>query len=560
MSETLNRAPSEAVYDDWQVQAYKALGEKVQANEKAKAALANGFIPDQKTIRDKPLPPIQYNGKPAPNSWIGKQLAGQLFGDPDDRAGRTLKKVDGKDVDLHGQNCQKIGAMLNDGTAAAVKIIGEGKRQLRGNFFSADGYNLKNNDNKVDTSRPVVLLLTGSSGSAEEQGFDVAKFYTETGASVLSVNYAGFGGNAAPPDGTSELSLQQDAQSMLQHLINLGYDPDKIIIHGYSLGAAVAAELQRANEANGVKFRGAVQDRPMLSAVHGVEGHYTKITHPVAALTRDKVSGFQGERAIMQMDHATPMVITSDKGRFAERADELREKLKKNHSNVSGEHSGGGHFDHKKMLEANKKALVDVIAAGGKGAQIGDQAEPDEMAYEKLVRTCERAIDEIQKGATGAAAKFADLPEAGGASAAMELRREVLALIGDLVDVLNYAPVKCPEIAQLQPAIQGAMGELERLAVALRAKATTDTNKPSVCTQEVDIAAARAADVLDRIAQAGGLAAASKELKDEVVKVWRLMMGLGIRRKNQERMRGDLRDLFDELYAAMDEIGGYYVL
>ena len=117
----------------------------------------------------------------------------------------------------------------------------------------------------------------------------------------------------------------------------------------------------------------------------------------------------------------------------------------------------------------------------------------------------------------------------------MELRREVLALIGDLVDVLNYAPVKCPEIAQLQPAIQGAMGELERLAVALRAKATTDTNKPSVCTQEVDIAAARAADVLDRIAQAGGLAAASKELKDEVVKVWRLMMGLGIRRKNQER-------------------------
>ena len=143
MSETLNRAPSEAVYDDWQVQAYKALGEKVQANEKAKAALANGFIPDQKTIRDKPLPPIRSNGKPAPNSWIGKQLAGQLFGDPDDRAGRTLKKVDGKDVDLHGQNCQKIGAMLNDGTAAAVKIIGEGKRQLRGNFFSADGYNLR---------------------------------------------------------------------------------------------------------------------------------------------------------------------------------------------------------------------------------------------------------------------------------------------------------------------------------------------------------------------------------------------------------------------------------
>ena len=69
--------------------------------------------------------------------------------------------------------------MLSDGTAAAVKIIGEGKRQLRCSPLPAHGDNLKNNDNKVDTSRPVVLLLTGSSGSAEEQGFDVAKFYTE---------------------------------------------------------------------------------------------------------------------------------------------------------------------------------------------------------------------------------------------------------------------------------------------------------------------------------------------------------------------------------------------
>ena len=42
--------------------------------------------------------------------------------------------------------------------------------------------------------------------------------------------------------------------------------------------APLAAELQRANEANAVP-RGAVQDRPMLSAVHGVEGHYTKITY-----------------------------------------------------------------------------------------------------------------------------------------------------------------------------------------------------------------------------------------------------------------------------------------
>ena len=68
------------------------------------------------------------------------------------------------------------------------------------------------------------------------------------------------------------------------------------------------------------KFRGAVQDRPMLSAVHGVEGHYTAALHPFAAKTRNEVGGFQGERAIMQMDPTMPMVITSDKGLFAKRA------------------------------------------------------------------------------------------------------------------------------------------------------------------------------------------------------------------------------------------------
>ena len=44
MSGTLNRVPSESVYDDWQVKAYKALGEKV-TRTREQGALANGFNP-----------------------------------------------------------------------------------------------------------------------------------------------------------------------------------------------------------------------------------------------------------------------------------------------------------------------------------------------------------------------------------------------------------------------------------------------------------------------------------------------------------------------------------
>ncbi|MGC1413537.1 MAG: alpha/beta fold hydrolase [Acetobacteraceae bacterium] len=563
MSGTLNQLPSQSVYDDWQVKTYQALGEKADANARANSNSFNNL----KVARDQPLPDVQFNGKPAPESWIGKKLAGRLFGSPDARKGNTLEEINGKDVCLHDVNSKQIWAMWGAGTAAPVRIKGENGRGLNGSFFSADGYNLKDNGDKVDTSRPVVLLLTGSGGSAEAQGFDVAQFYAKNGASVLSVNYAGFGGSDQPPGTPSELSQQQDAQSMLQHLINLGYDPDKIIIHGYSMGAAVAAELQRANEAprdDGQappKFRGAVQDRPMLSAVHGVEGHYTAALHPFAAKTRNEVGGFQGERAIMQMDPTMPMVITSDKGLFAKRADELRKKLQRNHQNVSGEHSGGGHFDHAKMLAANGTALVGLIQTGRDGAPdlAGAPQQPDEMPYEKLVELSKQAIAEIQQGVTEAAARLSALaPNA--RNAVDTLRGEILGLIGDLVDVQNFLPRNCPEIAQLQPAIQSAMNELERLAVAVRAKATTDLIKPSLRQEEVDLVATHAADVLDCLQKAGGPTTASDELKAEILKVWQVMKGVGISRQILQRMQGDLEELFDAfLNAVRDTNPGHYV-
>ena len=45
-----------------------------------------------------------------------------------------------------------------------------------------------------DTGKPVVLLLTGSGGTAEEYGYDLGKMYSEElDVNVMGVNYRGFG-------------------------------------------------------------------------------------------------------------------------------------------------------------------------------------------------------------------------------------------------------------------------------------------------------------------------------------------------------------------------------
>ena len=107
MSETLNRAPSEAVYDDRQVQAYKALGEKVQGRKKQRRHWRTGSYPIRRPFatslcaadllfckcfefmdRKTACRSVVWRSRYHPACW-------------------TLKKVDGKDVDLHGHTAGK---------------------------------------------------------------------------------------------------------------------------------------------------------------------------------------------------------------------------------------------------------------------------------------------------------------------------------------------------------------------------------------------------------------------------------------------------------------------
>lgn len=282
----------------------------------------------------------------------------------------------------------EIDAMRVTGAAVPVSLTAKDGHRLSGNFIAARGSNLKESQGQPDLGKPVVLLLTGSGGSAEDQGLDMAKFYRESGASCLSVNYRGFGGSDAQPP--SEQGLVDDAQDMLEYLLKMGYTPDQIVIHGYSMGGAVAALLEKGNaEANPqMKFRGAVYDRPMTSVKESAEASLIeddtgKLMAGAMALGAEAAVGFKSTRkAILASDPDRPRLLATDESaHVGAPGKKMRGKLEKELGQVEGQDTGAGHFDHAAMLRSNEAGLLSILHPDPIGDELTDQAD----AYDGVV-------------------------------------------------------------------------------------------------------------------------------------------------------------------------------
>lgn len=369
--------------EDWKIEVMTLLGLKETRIEstpnQGTGAMIRAQVRDPSTV----LPNVVMPGKTAPTGRVGKYMAKELFGSSENR-----HKIDPKNQD-------RLMEMQNRGESTPVRLNANG-RALQGNFVTAKGHNLKEKDFKPDLSRPVVLLLTGSGGSAEDQGLDVASMYSEGGASVLSVNYGGYG--SSPDCEVSEQSLNQDAQAMLEHLVALGYDPDKIVIHGYSLGGAVAGQLAGAYEQQGVRFRGLVQDRPMTSTYDGVMGHMNNPKGMLGGLVAEKTVGeMSGKSGMLDTDTSTRKVVTTDEGEFANRGDKLRRKLEQQGHDVSGERTNKGHFEHGEMIQKNQDPLLELVRVGRDGKKITEPLDMD-VVFRETVATIMERIKSIHPG------------------------------------------------------------------------------------------------------------------------------------------------------------------
>jgi len=96
---------------------------------------------------------------------------------------------------------------------------------------------------------PLAVVFTH--GNAEDIGLldDFMARYVQLGVTVLALEYPGYGLSSGTP---SEAGAYASADAGLAHLSALGYPPGQVVLHGRSLGGAVAVELAARHAVGGV--------------------------------------------------------------------------------------------------------------------------------------------------------------------------------------------------------------------------------------------------------------------------------------------------------------------
>ena len=97
-------------------------------------------------------------------------------------------------------------------------------------------------------ARVATLFLHGNAGNLTHRAYRVAE-WTAAGSAVLLVDYRGYGKSEGRP---GEKGLYADAEAGYQWLVATGWKPERIVVHGESLGTAVAVDLASRRKCAGV--------------------------------------------------------------------------------------------------------------------------------------------------------------------------------------------------------------------------------------------------------------------------------------------------------------------
>ncbi|ENM3962364.1 MARTX multifunctional-autoprocessing repeats-in-toxin holotoxin RtxA [Vibrio cholerae] len=209
------------------------------------------------------------------------------------------------------------------------------------------------------TSGKVVLFLHGSGSSAEEQASAIRNHYQKQGIDMLAVNLRGYGESDGGP---SEKGLYQDARTMFNYLVNdKGIDPSNIIIHGYSMGGPIAADLARYAAQNGQAVSGLLLDRPMPSMTKAITAH--EVANPagiVGAIAKAVNGQFSVEKNLEGLPKETSILLLTDNEGLGNEGEKLRTKLTASGYNVTGEQTFYGHEASNRLMSQ----YVDQIVSG----------------------------------------------------------------------------------------------------------------------------------------------------------------------------------------------------
>ncbi|HAS6286960.1 TPA: MARTX multifunctional-autoprocessing repeats-in-toxin holotoxin RtxA [Vibrio vulnificus] len=234
---------------------------------------------------------------------------------------------------------------VENGESQKVTLKGEAGR-LTGYYHQGAA---SSEDETSATSGKVVLFLHGSGSSAEEQASAIRNHYQKQGIDMLAVNLRGYGESDGGP---SEKGLYQDARTMFSYLVNdKGIDPSNIIIHGYSMGGPIAADLARYAAQNGQAVSGLLLDRPMPSMTKAITAH--EVANPagtVGAIAKAVNGQFSVEKNLKGLPKETPILLLTDNEGLGEEGEKLRAKLAIAGYNVTGEQTFYGHEASNRLM------------------------------------------------------------------------------------------------------------------------------------------------------------------------------------------------------------------
>ncbi|MCA3910648.1 MARTX multifunctional-autoprocessing repeats-in-toxin holotoxin RtxA [Vibrio vulnificus] len=234
---------------------------------------------------------------------------------------------------------------VENGESQKVTLKGEAGR-LTGYYHQGAA---SSEDETSATSGKVVLFLHGSGSSAEEQASAIRNHYQKQGIDMLAVNLRGYGESDGGP---SEKGLYQDARTMFNYLVNdKGIDPSNIIIHGYSMGGPIAADLARYAAQNGQAVSGLLLDRPMPSMTKAITAH--EVANPagiVGAIAKAVNGQFSVEKNLKGLPKETPILLLTDNEGLGEEGEKLRAKLAIAGYNVTGEQTFYGHEASNRLM------------------------------------------------------------------------------------------------------------------------------------------------------------------------------------------------------------------
>lgn len=130
------------------------------------------------------------------------------------------------------------------------------------------------------------LHLHGNGGNITHRALP-ARQIADAGSSVLLLDYRGYGKSEGRP---GEAGLYKDADAAYDYLIAQGYSPERIVVHGESLGTAVAVDLAARKPCAGV-----VLEAPFPS-VKAVAARVLPIVGPLL------ISGFDSQSKIGKVE------------------------------------------------------------------------------------------------------------------------------------------------------------------------------------------------------------------------------------------------------------------